>query len=124
MGVPFGILLAVVAMVLEFIPMIGPLTAAAVILLVTADVGLALLAVLIFLVAYRMFQDYFLSPHLMGQGVQLHPLLVLFGVFGGRGSGRRGGKFSLRAGAGDGAHSVRANPPFARWRTPGRAAVC
>ena len=38
---------------------------------------------LIFLVAYRMFQDYLLSPHLMGQGVQLHPLLVLLGVFGG-----------------------------------------
>ena len=30
-----------------------------------------------------MFQDYVLSPHLMGQGVELHPLLVLFGVFGG-----------------------------------------
>ncbi len=28
MGVPFGVLLAVVAMALEFIPMIGPLTAA------------------------------------------------------------------------------------------------
>ena len=38
---------------------------------------------MIFLVAYRMFQDYFLSPHLMGQGVELHPLLVLFGVFAG-----------------------------------------
>jgi len=24
-----------------------------------------------------------ISPHLMGQGVELHPLLVLFGVFGG-----------------------------------------
>ena len=30
-----------------------------------------------------LFQDYFLSPHLMGQGVELHPLLVLFGVFAG-----------------------------------------
>ena len=30
-----------------------------------------------------MFQDYMLSPHLMGQGVELHPLLVLFGVFAG-----------------------------------------
>ena len=38
---------------------------------------------LIFLVAYRMLQDYVVSPHLMGQGVELHPLLVLFGVFGG-----------------------------------------
>jgi predicted PurR-regulated permease PerM len=39
--------------------------------------------VLIFVVAFRMFQDYLISPHLMGQGVELHPLLVLFGVFGG-----------------------------------------
>ena len=39
MGVPFGVLLAVVAMVLEFIPMIGPLTAAAIILLVTVISG-------------------------------------------------------------------------------------
>jgi predicted PurR-regulated permease PerM len=41
------------------------------------------LAVLIFLLAYRVFQDYILSPHLMGQGVEVHPLLVLFGVFAG-----------------------------------------
>jgi predicted PurR-regulated permease PerM len=39
--------------------------------------------VAIFLVAWRMFTDYFLSVRLMGQGVQLHPLLVLLGVFGG-----------------------------------------
>ena len=38
---------------------------------------------MIFLLAYRMFQDYVLSPHLMGQGVEVHPLLVLFGVFAG-----------------------------------------
>jgi predicted PurR-regulated permease PerM len=30
-----------------------------------------------------MFQDYVLSPHIMGQGVELHPLLVLFGVLAG-----------------------------------------
>jgi predicted PurR-regulated permease PerM len=41
------------------------------------------LGVLIFLLAYRMFQDYVLSPYLMGSGVELHPLLVLFGVFAG-----------------------------------------
>ena len=39
MGVPFGVLLAVLAMVLEFIPMIGPLTAVAIILLVTVIAG-------------------------------------------------------------------------------------
>ncbi len=83
MGVPFGVLLAVVAMALEFIPMIGPLTAVAAILLVSLISGAHFWAVVIFLVAWRMFTDYFLSVHLMGQGVQLHPLLVLLGVFGG-----------------------------------------
>ena len=82
-GMPFGVLLAVIAMFLEFIPMIGPLTAAVVILLVAGVSGAHLLSVLIFLIAYRLFQDYVLSPHLMGQGVELHPLLVLFGVFAG-----------------------------------------
>jgi predicted PurR-regulated permease PerM len=83
MGVPFGVLLAVVAMALEFIPMIGPLTAVAVILLVTLISGAHFWTVVIFIVAWRMFTDYFLSVRLMGQGVQLHPLLVLLGVFGG-----------------------------------------
>jgi predicted PurR-regulated permease PerM len=83
MGVPFGVLLAVVAMALEFIPMIGPLTAVAIILLVTLISGVHFWTVCIFLVAWRMFTDYFLSVRLMGQGVQLHPLLVLLGVFGG-----------------------------------------
>jgi predicted PurR-regulated permease PerM len=41
------------------------------------------LAVLIFLLVYRVFQDYVLQPHLMGQGVEVHPLLVIFGVFAG-----------------------------------------
>ena len=83
MGVPFGVLLAVVAMALEFIPMIGPLMAVAIILLVTLISGAHFWAVVIFVVAWRMFTDYFLSVRLMGQGVELHPLLVLFGVFGG-----------------------------------------
>jgi predicted PurR-regulated permease PerM len=82
-GIPFGILLAVLAMFLEFIPMIGPLTAAVAILVVTGISGGHLLLVVGFLIAYRLFQDYVLSPHLMGQGVELHPLIVLFGVFAG-----------------------------------------
>ena len=32
---------------------------------------------------YRMFQDYVLSPHLMSNGVELHPLLVILGVIAG-----------------------------------------
>jgi len=83
MSVPFGVLLAVVAMALEFIPMIGPLTAIGAILLVTLISGAHFWAVVVFVVAWRMFTDYYLYVRLMGQGVELHPLLVLLGVFGG-----------------------------------------
>ena len=82
-GVPYGILLAAMACLLEFIPMIGPLTAGVIILLIAIVGHVHVLGVLIFLLAYRMFQDYILSPHLMEQGVAIHPLLVLFGVFAG-----------------------------------------
>ncbi|HUI56415.1 MAG TPA: AI-2E family transporter [Bryobacteraceae bacterium] len=83
LGVPYGILLGVLGGTLEFIPMVGPLAAAVIILVVAGVSGAPLLAILIFLVGYRMFQDYVASPHFMGQGVELHPVLVLFGVFAG-----------------------------------------
>jgi predicted PurR-regulated permease PerM len=82
-GVPYAILLAALAGMLEFIPMVGPLAASITILVVAGVSGSHVVTVLIFLPAYRLFQDYVLSPHLMGQGVELHPLLVLFGVFAG-----------------------------------------
>jgi predicted PurR-regulated permease PerM len=83
MGVPYGVLLAAVAAMLECIPMLGPATAGAIILVVTGVAGSHLLGILIFLLVYRVIQDYVLSPHLMGHGVELHPLLILFGVFAG-----------------------------------------
>lgn len=82
-GMPYGVLLAVVAAVLEFIPMVGPLSSGVVIVLVAAVSHSHPLAVLIFLLVYRLFQDYVLQPHLLGQGVEVHPLLVIFGVFAG-----------------------------------------
>jgi len=82
-GLTYTVLLAAMAALLEFIPMLGPLTAGIVILVVAAVSGGPVLATLIFLLAYRVFQDYVLSPYLMGQGVELHPALVLFGVFAG-----------------------------------------
>jgi len=82
-NVPYGVLLAATASLLEIVPMIGPLTASVAIIGIAGVAGSHVVAVLIFLVAYRMAADYVLSPHLMGQGVQLHPLLILFGVFAG-----------------------------------------
>jgi predicted PurR-regulated permease PerM len=83
-GAPYVILLAGIAAILELIPVAGPLAAAVVILLVTAFSGFPhVLWLAMFLVIYRIFQDYVLNPYLLGSGVQMHPLLVLFGVLAG-----------------------------------------
>jgi predicted PurR-regulated permease PerM len=83
-GVPYSILLAAIAFPLEFIPLVGPLTAAVAILLVAALSGYPhVLWIAIFLGIYRIFQDYVLSPRLMSAGMELHPLWVIFGVFAG-----------------------------------------
>lgn len=80
-GAPYAALLAGMAAALEFIPAVGPFLAAVTILIVTWTGGYAhWILLLIFLTVYRIFQDYVLSPALMSAGVQMHPLLVLFGV--------------------------------------------
>jgi predicted PurR-regulated permease PerM len=84
LGVPYAVLLAAITFPLEFIPMVGPLAAAAIILLVAGLSGFHhLLWILVFLGAFRLFQDYVLSPYLMSAGMELHPLLVIFGVLAG-----------------------------------------
>jgi predicted PurR-regulated permease PerM len=84
MGVPYAMLLASIAFPLEFIPLVGPLVAAATILGVTLLSGYPhVLWVVAFLGAYRLMQDYVISPRLMSAGVELHPLLVILGVFAG-----------------------------------------
>jgi len=83
LGVRYSILLGVLAGALEFIPTIGPLAAAAIVILIGGAFSGHLLPILIFIVVFRMFQDYLVCPHVMRHGVQLHPLLVLFGVFAG-----------------------------------------
>jgi predicted PurR-regulated permease PerM len=83
-GAPYAILLAGTSAALEVIPVIGPLTAAVLIVIVAALSGYShILWIVIFLVLYRLFQDYVLSPYLMGAGVEVPPLLVLFGVLAG-----------------------------------------
>ena len=83
-GVPYAILLAGIAAILELIPVAGPLVAAVMIVLVAAFTGYPhLLWIVLFLVVYRMFQDYVLNPYLMSSGVKIHPLLVLLGVLAG-----------------------------------------
>jgi predicted PurR-regulated permease PerM len=94
MGVPYTALLAALVFPLEFIPMLGPLVSSAIILLVVGfSGGHHIVGIIVFLAVYRIFQDYVLSPHLMSAGTELHPLLVIFGVFAGEQIGGVGGAF-------------------------------
>lgn len=83
-GAPYAVLLAGLAALGEFVPVVGPAAGALIILLVTGLSGYNhLLLYIVFWMVYRLFQDYALSPYLMGKGVQLNPMLVLFGVLAG-----------------------------------------
>jgi predicted PurR-regulated permease PerM len=93
-GVPYGALLAAIAAPLEFIPVLGPAVASITIVVVCAISQYPhIFWVIAFLVLYRLFQDYVLSPYLMSEGVELHPLLVIFGVLAGERIGGVGGMF-------------------------------
>ena len=83
-GASYSVLLAGVAALGEFLPVLGPAAAGGIALLVTGLAGYNhLLAFAIFWIVLRLFQDYVASPYLMGKGVELNPLLVLFGVLAG-----------------------------------------
>jgi predicted PurR-regulated permease PerM len=82
--VPFGLLLAGAAALLEVIPVFGPLVAAIAILTTAVFSGYPhVLWVLGFLVGYRIFQDYILSPYLMSEGVDVPAIAVVFGLLAG-----------------------------------------
>jgi len=94
LGVPYALLLSVLGGIFELVPVAGPLTTAVTILAVAAFAGYPHLAwIVIFLVAYRLFLDYVLQPYLMGHGVELPPLAIMFGVLAGEQIGGVPGMF-------------------------------
>jgi predicted PurR-regulated permease PerM len=79
-----AILLGGIAGVLEFIPVVGPLIAVVVIVIVGLFSGYSqwiLLAV--FVTVYRLALDYGLQPALLSSGMRIHPLLIIFGLLAG-----------------------------------------
>jgi predicted PurR-regulated permease PerM len=83
-GAPYSVLLAGVAALGEFIPVVGPAGAGLIVILVTSLSGYNhVFLYVIFWLLFRLVQDYVVSPYLMSKGVQLNPMLVLFGVLAG-----------------------------------------
>ena len=93
-GAPYALLLATLAGILEFIPMVGPLTAGAVILVACWVAGYPhVVWIVVFLAVWRIVQDYVNMPWLLGSGIELHPLLVIFGILAGAEVGGVAGMF-------------------------------
>ncbi len=83
-GVPYGLLLASLAAVLEVIPVAGWIAAGGLTLLLAIASGYPhWVALLVFLLVFRAFQDYVMVPWLMSEGIDLHPVAVLAAVIAG-----------------------------------------
>jgi predicted PurR-regulated permease PerM len=83
-GVPYALVLAGIGGALEFIPVIGPLTAGIVAVGVSLFGGYAHpWALLVFVLVWRGIQDYATSPLVMAHGIEVHPALVIVGVLAG-----------------------------------------
>jgi len=82
-GLPYWLLIAIFAGVVEIVPVIGPITAGALAVGVglTESLGVGLAAGLAVLVV-RLVEDYVVIPRVLGDAVGLSPLLVLVSVTG------------------------------------------
>ena len=85
LGLPGGLVMGVLAGFFEFVPLVGPLLIAimaAILAMFHAGPFNAFL-VLLFLGVLRIIQDYAIYPRLIGQGIHLHPLAVIFAILAG-----------------------------------------
>jgi predicted PurR-regulated permease PerM len=77
----YALVIAVVAGALEFIPIAGALIALGILIAIAFLTGYShWLALVGFWVVWRVIQDYVNAPRVMGEGLDLHPLLVIFSV--------------------------------------------
>jgi predicted PurR-regulated permease PerM len=84
LGNNYALLLGIIAGVLEFIPLIGPLTVG---ILATSVAGLEsgwqALWTAVFLIVLRIIHDYVTYPRIVREGIHLHPLAIILSVLAG-----------------------------------------
>jgi predicted PurR-regulated permease PerM len=95
----FAVLLAVIAGLLELLPIIGPIIAMIPTLLValtTAEPLLALVSVVVLYTAVQQLENAVLVPKIQGEAVELHPSVVIFAlIIGGAIAGLPGAIFAI-----------------------------
>jgi len=84
MRVPYALVLASAGGLMEFVPLVGPLVTAVVMIVVATLTSYPhWVALVLFLVVWRVLVDYVVSPRVMGNSMELHPLAAIFGVLAG-----------------------------------------
>ena len=85
LGLPSPLVMGIIAGVFEFIPLVGPLLVALIAAVMAVLHGglFSAFLVLVFLLVLRIVQDYIVYPRLIGQGIHLHPLAVIFAILSG-----------------------------------------
>jgi len=78
LGFPNAIVLGVLAGILEFIPVAGWMTAAAIIVTAGVLTHSHWIWMLALLVVWRILMDYTIAPRVMGHELEIHPLLAIF----------------------------------------------
>ena len=90
-GIPFALVLAVAAGVLDLVPIVGPIVAAipSVLLAAFGDNShgwpgwVAALVVVAMYTVYQQTENYVLIPNVVGRVINLHPFVALFALFAG-----------------------------------------
>jgi predicted PurR-regulated permease PerM len=84
-GLPSPLVLGIMSGMLEFVPLVGPLTVAilAVLLALLHSGWVMALVVLLFLGVMRIVHDYMIYPRIIGVGIHLHPLAVILAILAG-----------------------------------------
>lgn len=92
LGVPYPMVIGLLAAITEWIPIVGPIVGAVPAILLSATVDLSLpLKVIIFYIAIQQIDSHLIMPQVMGAVISLHPVVIvialliggtLFGVAG------------------------------------------
>jgi len=82
---PGALVMGVLAGFFEFVPLVGPVAIAlmAAVLAMFSNGPFNAFLVLLFLGVLRIAEDYAIYPRLIGQGIHLHPLAVIFAILAG-----------------------------------------
>ena len=81
LGVPFSLILGIIAAVTELIPVIGPLIGAVPVVVIAATISpMTVLYIIVLYGAVQFIASYIVAPKILGNKLGIHPLTVVLGV--------------------------------------------